>query len=299
MVKKIKALTKFVYISIPFKKFLYDLIKHIWIPPKSMYRFLVHQSVYTLIVENRPLKIKHHGFHFYIENEFYWKGFDHSDFERVSRRLWLKLSKQCDVILDIGANTGLYTLLSQHVHPEARVYAFEPIERNMQKLKYNCQLNGMDNVEYVPAAASDRNGQQTIFVPETEVSTTSTLQSDIAGDLQIERPVVIDTVTLDTFIEQHNIPQVDLVKIDVEGHEVAVLEGFAQYIRRYKPTILAEIRIGEHGQKIGELLDGNGYVYYDIDEVHTPARVEVLEKSSYNNFLICLPEVARQLHLTV
>jgi FkbM family methyltransferase len=299
MFEKIKAFIKGIYSVIPFKKYFFDLLKRIWIPPKSIYRFLVHQSVFTLHVDNRPLKIKHHGFHFYIENEFYWKGFENSSFEKVSRRLWMALARQSQVIFDIGANTGLYTLLSQHVQPDALVYAFEPIERNMEKMRFNCRINGMDKVQFVHAAASNKAGRHTIFVPRTEVSTTSTLERDVAGNLNMEHPVEIETITLDSFVEQNNISNVDLVKIDVEGHEVAVLEGFARCIRQYKPTILAEIRIEEHGQKISEILEGNGYLYYDIDEVNAPARVSTLEKSTYNNFLICMPEIARQLHLSV
>lgn len=300
MKEKLKSVVKEVYYLVPLKKEIYDALKRFYMPPRSLYRFLVHRQIFDLDVHGKTLKLKHPGFHFYIENEFYWKGYEKSGFEVISRELWLKLSKSAKVIFDVGANTGLYSLFSGLENTVAQIHAFEPIKRNVDKLIYNAHINDMKNINVVEAAVSSENGTTTIYQPATDVSTTSTLDADVALSRELNlNPVDVQTMRLDTFVKDHQIEKVDLIKIDVEGFEVPVFESMGSLLRSMKPTILAEIRIEEHGQKIMKLLEGCNYLFYDIDEKSNPKQVKEITKSSNNNFLICTKEVAESLQLTV
>jgi len=300
MKEMLKSAVKKSYNLLPFKKQIYDVVKQHYIPPRSLYRFLVHRQVFTLDVNGKPLKLKHPGFHFYIENEFYWKGYQKSGFEVISRELWLKLSKTAKVVFDVGANTGLYSLFSALQSTTSYIYAFEPIKRNVDKLLYNANINQMKNIQVVEAAVSSEDGTTTIYQPATDVSTTSTLDADVAQSRELNlNPVEVKTLRLDSFIDEHQIEQVDLIKIDVEGFEVPVFESMQSVLKKMRPTILAEIRIEEHGQKIMEILEGCDYLFYDIDEKTKPKQVQEITKSSNNNFLICTSEVAERLQLAV
>ena len=298
MKEKLKSFVKEAYYLIPFKKVLFDAVKKVYIPPRSLYRFLVHRGIFKLDVHGQVLKLKHPGFHFYIENEFYWKGYERSGFEVISRELWMKLSSDAKVIFDVGANTGLYSLFSGLKNPDAEIHAFEPILRNVEKLRYNAAINHIENISVVEAAVASEDGSTIIYQPSTDVSTTSTLDATVAKSRQLDlNPVEVKTVRLDSYIKEHRIDKVDLIKIDVEGFEVPVFESLGTLLKSMKPTILAEIRIEKHGSRIMELLKDCGYLYFDIDEKATPTQVNEITKSSNNNFLICTKEVAMNLQL--
>ena len=85
----------------------------------------------------------------------------------------------------------------------------------------------------------------------------------------------------------------DLLKIDVETHEPAVLRGFHELIKRDRPTMLIEILTDEVAAQVAEMISGLDYVYYNIDDVSwPPPKVATLSRSGHFNFLICRPEVA-------
>lgn len=296
--EKFKSFIKNIYYLIPFKRSFYDILKQFYLPPKSIYRFLVHKQIFTLNIKGKKLKLKHPGFHFYIENEFYWKGYEKSGFEVVSRELWLKLSSHSQTILDVGANTGLYSLFASLFNPSSSIHAFEPIKRNVDKLRLNIAINQMENIKIVEAAISQTDGTTTIYQPSTDVSTTSTLDIETAKsrDLNVN-PEQIETVRIDTYIDEHKLEKVDLIKIDVEGFEVPVFESMGKYLKLMQPTILAEIRVEENGNQIMDMLKDCGYVYFDIDEKSEPKQVKEITKSSNVNFLICTSEVATSLQL--
>ncbi len=298
MEEKLKSFVKDIYYLIPFKKPFYDFLKKFYIPPRSLYRFLVHRQIFDIDVHGKKLSLKHPGFHFHIENEFYWKGYQKGAFEVVSREIWIKLSREAKTIFDIGANTGLYSLFAALVSASSDIHAFEPIKRNIEKLKYNLKINEMQNVRIIDAAISSTDGFMTIYQPSTDVSTTSTLDAETAKLRNLNvNPEEIKTVRLDTYIDEHNIENVDLIKIDVEGFEVPVFESMGKYLKTMQPTILAEIRVEDNGHQIMELLKDCEYLYFDIDEKTVPKQVSEISKSSNNNFLICTKEVADQLQL--
>ena len=70
--------------------------------------------------------MRHYGFQ--LENEIFWSGLTNG-WEKISTRLWIELSKNSKVIFDIGANTGIYSLVSKSINPTSQVFAFEPVKR--------------------------------------------------------------------------------------------------------------------------------------------------------------------------
>ncbi|MDA7877728.1 FkbM family methyltransferase [Akkermansiaceae bacterium] len=152
-----------------------------------------------------------------------------------------ELVKAGDTVVDIGANFGLHTLYAAHLTtPAGRVYAFEPVPKNLALLHRNLGLNNLaDQVVVEDAAVSNSpDSHLEIFCPEEEVSVTASLSSDAGGATALKvRNLRLDDYTFDV----SRAPT--LVKIDVEGAEYEVLQGAEQFLLSAKPTLLIEVHV--------------------------------------------------------
>ena len=136
------------------------------------------------------------------------------------------------VFYDIGAQAGYHTVLaSKRAGAAGAVYSFEPLPRNQAYLRKNLELNGVRNTTIVPAAVSDRDGEL-CFDPGPGFMAGHI--SDASDGLRVK------AVTLDYWQQTENARTPDLMKIDVEGAEVAVLTGARRLITAHRPTILID-----------------------------------------------------------
>ena len=88
-----------------------------------------------------------------------------------------------------------------------------------------------------------------------------------------------------------------IIKIDVETHEAEVLEGFSKYIKIFKPIILIEILNDTVGRNVEKLVEGNDYLFFNIDEKKGIRQVNKITRSDYYNYLLCSKEIAIAIHL--
>ena len=153
--------------------------------------------------------------------------------EVVSRGLWTELAKSSQRAADIGASTGVYSLTALAVNPNIRVVALEPNPRMVPLLMANVDANGwLDRCAVLSLAASDTTG----FI---DLGLNSNAGG--AGLVSIEKPLEghgtawVFTVSLDALITE-----LDLLKIDIEGHEASVFRGMTQLLLSCHPIILAE-----------------------------------------------------------
>jgi FkbM family methyltransferase len=125
------------------------------------------------------------------------------------------------IVLDVGANVGSYTLLfAIWAGPAGRVFAFEPSPEARDGLRQHIQLNGLkDRVEIVPAAVSSTVGSTRFAIDGA-----SGANAIAAGDHAAARSIEVETTTIDAFCERQGL-RPDVVKIDVEGAELDVLQG--------------------------------------------------------------------------
>ncbi len=286
---QLKDVLRKVYMALPFKQAVFTAIRAMWSPPERLYRHLYFKGVFTVpVAENASFQVWHRGS--MIENELFWRGIQ--GWEAVSIELWLRLSRRATVIFDIGANSGIYALAAKAVNAEAIVVAVEPVGRVHERLQANIALNGWD-IEAVQAAVSDHDGTAILYdIPERENVLSVSLEAD--WNAAAERvPVEVPCHTVATLAAKFGNGRVDLLKIDVETHEPAVLRGFKAILERDRPSMLIEILNDQVGAEVSALLDGLGYAYYNIDDkTWPPPRVERISQSGHFNFLVCLPEVA-------
>jgi FkbM family methyltransferase len=140
-----------------------------------------------------------------------------------------------DWVLDIGANLGQYACqLSDLVGPEGRVIALEPMPETFELLAANSRLFPFDNVTLLNVAASNVTGIGRMTTPAWSSGAANYYESHLAEDGQGPDVLKLPIDALD-------LPHlVRLVKIDTEGHELAVLEGMERLIERDRPTLIVE-----------------------------------------------------------
>lgn len=279
-----------VYRTIPAKQPLFSFIKSLLPIPYSLYRNLRFKGVIKVNIGSNSFKI-HTDYDKYVETKLFWKGVE-AKYEKMSYDLWMNLSKKSSVILDVGANTGIYSLISKTVNPKAEVFAFEPMPDVYQQLETNEKLNNY-GIHCLELAASNENGTADIYTNPEEKLYTSTLNSENTVENSIK--TTIKTITLKTWIKENNISNIDLMKVDVESFEPQVMEGMGEFLKQMRPTMLMEILSNEVGLEVEKHLEGCDYIYFNLDEETKPIQVPHLKAEGYLNHLICSKETAQEL----
>ncbi len=166
-------------------------------------------------------------------------------FEPESLALWSRLSAPGRVMLDIGAYTGIYSLVA--AASGATAIAFEPLPLQAERIRDNAAMNGLDVMVH-RMAASDVNGFAMIGY-NSNIALTSGASLEGAGAFACTAPVM--TVTVDAVASTIN---VFAIKIDVERHEAAVLRGALQTIERWRPKMLIETLTEQARDEVAALL---------------------------------------------
>jgi FkbM family methyltransferase len=179
--------------------------------------------------------------------------------------------KEGQVLFDIGANVGYYTLLaSRAVGDRGRVVAFEPFIRNVAFLARHVAMNHLSNVILMPYALSCVAGL-TEFKPGRNNALGCLAgvgsERDAADRDQRSPSVAVPSTTLDDFVAHHGLVP-DAVKIDVEGAELLVLQGARQTLRRRGPKIFLSTHTEALRRDCVALLVGEGY---DLTPIGAPS----------------------------
>jgi FkbM family methyltransferase len=159
-------------------------------------------------------------------------------------------------IFDIGANAGFYTLaFSRLTGPTGRVWAFEPLPENIRNLRRHVELNGLQNVTLVDAAVAQRSG-----VAGFEAAADNSM-----GHLSERSELRVRTVSIDEFCADPAVAAPDLIKLDVEGAESAVLEGARRTLARSRPVVLLATHGADQARLCVDLLRQTGYRLSALD----------------------------------
>ncbi len=179
-----------------------------------------------------------------LTRAIYYSGFAFPDVRALKR-----IIRRGSVVLDVGANIGYYSLLFAKLG--AAVHAFEPFPDTLCKLRRNLELNPTLAVSVWELALSNHEGHVSMAVPDATNCGCNFLGTGV-GDIKM--------TTLDAFVLAHDLRRVDFIKADIEGSEVALLEGSAETIGRFRPIMIVEInpstldRFGKTSADLVELL---------------------------------------------
>lgn len=206
-------------------------------------------------------------------------------FERQVARACRRLTFPGAIVFDIGANIGAHALpLALRVGEKGRVYCFEPTAYAYEKLCANVALNPtLTNIE----AFQEMVGSSVDSVPNTLPSSWPLDGRDVDEQLRAKFRSTDGArmTTIDKFVELNKITRLDLLKIDVDGYELSVLEGATDVLRNLRPKIITEIApymLARHGyttQELCQLLATQGYTLLDLDGLKPLADPISLSKS--------------------
>jgi FkbM family methyltransferase len=168
------------------------------------------------------------------------------DYDTQKIRFLMSLMRRNSVFLDVGANVGFYTLpmARRAALDGGRVYAFEPHPSNFSRLEHNVARNHLEHVvTLLEVALSSQAGEAELTMREDFAQGSETGNASIYIDHEAERafPTVrITTVALDDLYGA-TVPRVDIIKLDIEGHEDVFLSGARRTISEERPIIMTEV----------------------------------------------------------
>ncbi|MCX7858351.1 MAG: FkbM family methyltransferase [Deltaproteobacteria bacterium] len=180
-----------------------------------------------------------------------WLG----SYEYEKQKLFCELVSEGDIVFDIGAHVGFYTLLaSVLVGERGRVIAFEPFSENIKKLRRHLLINGVNNVILLELAVTDRDGLA-FFEPS---------QNSSMGRISEGGHLKVQARSIDSLIQEGVIPAPSVIKMDIEGGEFQALKGASFLLADSHPVIF----LATHGRNIHEaccfFLTSLGYVLRPI-----------------------------------
>jgi FkbM family methyltransferase len=199
-----------------------------------------------------------------IQQQLFFTGTYHN--ERLQLADWRRQARSSRVILDVGANVGIYSLEAKAANPQAQVLAFEPTPQWAAHLRGTIARNVIVGLEVLEAAASSRPGLaclQSCDGSPARGHPTNEGMNFIASNLNGAQGFEIQVTSLDHEAQARGWQRIDLMKIDVQGHEPAVLEGASDLLQRQAiGCLFIEInglQPGDPGEQVLQLLSRAGY----------------------------------------
>jgi len=189
--------------------------------------------------------------------------------------------------LDVGANEGVYSIFAaRRVGASGMVWAFEPSERELSRLRRNMEFNALD-FRIFAAGLSDSERHAELHVAESRYAGLNTMGKIPYEGVNIARTERVQLLRLDDVLSRNALSRIDMIKIDIEGGELAMLRGAVETIRRYRPVLIFELlrpallSQGASPEKVIEFLESQGYALYQFDpSTGFPALAKAME---YNN----------------
>lgn len=171
------------------------------------------------------------------------KGYGSATIDREVRHALHLLGRAPRLVFDIGANKGLWTQSLLRRHPDCSVHAFEPQPACQRIL--GALFKDNPNVSVHPQAVSNVKDTLTLHFDEegSGLASLSKRQLDHHG-IRLEKSVRVQTLVIDDFAEQNGLAAIDIVKMDVEGHELTVFDGMQRLLQGQTPPEVIQFEFG-------------------------------------------------------
>jgi FkbM family methyltransferase len=162
--------------------------------------------------------------------------------EPLSTQILKKLLKSGMICIDIGANIGYYALLERKIVGEkGKVIAIEPSPINFYYLRKNLALNKFNDVEVFNYAISNFDGECFFLHDKYHSNLSRVVSNKDVGKYCGAQLFKVRCKSLDSFLKEYPLKRIDLIRMDVEGHEVEVINGAYQTLKTYNPVLFIEI----------------------------------------------------------
>jgi len=154
-------------------------------------------------------------------------------YEEYETEIIKKIIKKGDIVLDVGANIGYFTLIfAKLVGKNGKVFAFEPDPKNFDLLSKNIKINGYKNVTLVRKALSDKTAKTNLFLSKTNSVDHRTVDPKENRD-----SIEIEKITADDYFSDFK-EQINFIKMDIQGSEVEALSGLSSLLQKMNDIII-------------------------------------------------------------
>ena len=203
-----------------------------------------------------PLK----GYRFTVNHNAGWAPI-YGGWESAAQKVYLHLIKTGEAVYDLGANTGIHSLLfAKLVGRTGKVYAFEPLPDNRQEIENIKHLNQVENIQIIDKAISNYSGTATFKIGDTNK------QGSLIGiGCETGTEIEVYTTTLDELVTAERIKLPHFVKIDIEGSEADALDGFVNSIVHSYPIFAIDLHTPEQDIRVGNFFKQYGYKVYRLN----------------------------------
>lgn len=263
-----------IYKILPGKIFICKFLKAVGVPNSKFYKDLKFKGSFKVALpQGKHFSLNHYGGT--IENETFWKGL-FTTWESDTGWIWMELCRFSTSILDIGANTGVYSMVAKTINSDSSVYAFEPSNHTFHKLVANNEQNKFD-VKCEQIALSNFSGKQTFFdVPNSNQTSASLSPEKLKNWDEYKGEICeyeVETMKISDYIERNSIGHIDLIKMDIEMHEPEAVEGLGEYLMSFKPIVIIEVISEKVAADLNALIDLNEHEVYHLRGVNSAQRV--------------------------
>jgi FkbM family methyltransferase len=222
-----------------FYKLLNVYTRNFSFPYRGLKYFL--KAAKSLGIANKTYKKRLHNNFFmllnpteHIQQQLFWYGY----YEKELGDLLKKLIKPDQLFIDIGANLGYFSLLVATSSPSVKVISFEPVDDLFRKINENISVNNVKNIVPIHAAVGEKDEEKELFISAADNSGMSSFQEPENYSGAKEK---VKVVTLDDWIKTSRVSKVDIIKLDIEGSELAALNGMKEVLQNFKPLVIVEI----------------------------------------------------------
>ena len=170
----------------------------------------------------------------HIQQQLFWYGY----YEKELGDLLKKIVKPGDVVLDLGANIGYFSLLVANNSPSVKVISFEPVASLFQNMNDNISLNNIKNILTVNAAVGEITEEKELFVSAPDNLGMSSFHQPENHSGKKER---VKVVAIDDWVKTSGLSKIDIIKLDIEGSELGALKGMKEVLQKQKPILIVEV----------------------------------------------------------
>jgi FkbM family methyltransferase len=225
-----------------------------------------------------------------ISHAVYWRGI--AGWEPETVRVLQALAPRSTTFFDVGANSGLMSIIAARSNPDLAVHAFEPVPAVYDALVNNLSSNALRQVTPHQQALTDQRGTVALYVPPGDVPIQTSMIAGLRADTV---PVTVPATTIDDFQSAYSIRCVDLIKIDTEATEHLVLAGATALLTRDRPTIICEVLHGQEAEiHLRRIIERAGYDQYQITENGIEWREVLSGDPEYRNLNYLLVHPSRR-----
>jgi FkbM family methyltransferase len=276
------------------KKILHSIVSFFLLhfrPPVRGLKYFLRFLAFTGLSSSRFIKKLPVGIQLelgsidHIEQTLLWYGW----YEKNEFLTFYELLQPNSVVIDVGTNLGYYSIAAAAKFNTVSVISFEPGSNAFQRLQKNIALNQLKNITPIQQAIGREEGKKTLYLSGEE-------NTGMSGFEQAEnftgKTEIVNCTSIDKFAGTKSLEKLDLIKIDIEGSEMDVLNGMTNTLTSYKPIVLIEIctetlqRFHQTPANIHRFLTNFGYQGY---KATSPFQLYPLNENEDTDLAFFLP----------